>query len=241
MTARVVTRAAASAALAVMALVGPSGGAQAQMDEAIKGALSQLGAARAVKPPDDPACHAFEGTWRWPGGQAVTVRADGTVLVAPRTGPASNGAWTCDQPGGRRFTITGGGLGKAALTLDADGRRLTGRDGAGRAFAANRDGPIARKPPHAGAADRGAPLGADCAVVAGHWLWSDGARLTLAPGGQVIGEARGGHWRCAEPAARRIGVTLEGAGEIVLTLTPDGQALRGRGADGWPVGGTRPR
>ncbi len=172
----------------------------------------------------DGRCHAIIGTWRGLGADRVIFSEDGKL----RSGQQS-GTWSCADPANRKFAVNLPS-GRVIMALESKATRASARDDQGHLFVAHKDDvPKAAVKPAAVV-----PTG-PCVAAIGHWLWPDGAKVTLAASGLALSDRQtSGHWRCADEAALKIGVQFGAAAESVLTLSADHARLEGASVDGWP-------
>ena len=187
---------------------------------------SALGSLKPEAKPDmkDDRCHAIIGTWRGLGAERVIFSEDGKL----RSGQ-QNGTWSCTDPASRKFAVNLPS-GRVIMALEPKAARASARDDQGHLFVAHKDEALkpAVKPPSV------MPAG-PCVPAIGHWLWPDGAKVTLAASGIALSDRQAsGHWRCADDAALKIGVQFGAAPESILTLSADHTRLDGASTDGWP-------
>ena len=187
---------------------------------------SALGSIKPDAKPDmkDSRCQAIIGTWRGLGADRVSFSEDGKLRAGSATG-----TWTCSDPGTRKFAVNLPG-GRMIMALEPKALRASARDDQGHLFVAHKDDAPkpAPKPPVV------APNG-PCMAATGHWLWPDGAKVTLSASGLAVGDRQGnGRWRCLDEALLKVGVQLGTGPEITLTLSAASKRLEGTTSEGWP-------
>jgi hypothetical protein len=76
--------------------------------------------------------------------------------------------------------------------------------------------------------------------IVGKWKWFNGAEVTFYSNGAVDASNNAkGSWQCADPAGRVYVVKWTNGWTDTLTLSTDGQRLRGKNNMGAPVTATR--
>ncbi len=194
-----------------------------KMPDFLKSALGSL-KPEAKSDMKDSRCHAIIGTWRGLSADRVIFSEDGKL----RSGQLS-GTWSCTDPATSKFAVNLPS-GRVMMALEPKAMRASARDDQGHLFVAHKDDapkPAVKPPPIM-------PTG-PCVAAIGHWLWPDGAKVTLAASGLASSDRRGtGHWRCVDDAALKLGVQFGADPENALTLSADHTRLEGASADGWP-------
>ena len=210
-----------------------------QMPDFLKSALEGVKARAAAQggakpaPARDPICDLAIGTWRGLGLEAIKLDPNGTAQTRTR-----RGAWICLDPGQRRIAIDLAGSARLTLFLDAQGMRAKAQDPNRKLLAAYKEPPEKARPTTAPIPGKAS----GCAAIAGHWLWTDGAKVTLNADGRMLSDrGLGGIWQCQDAATNRIGVTFQGQAELSLTFDAKAGRLEGKDAAGWPLSiGRRP-